>query len=144
IQRDSRFRKAARGRDQSTELQMALGQCRGRLKGCSADLEHIMAKQSRAIQDGTRLGKDTHIQEDIHWDAAMGYLLVDDAMYALESISSEQSIAYAYELLESATKKLAKEGSAIRMPSLKFGKKKERNIYGYKTVEVNLEEKNEI
>jgi hypothetical protein len=142
---DRRFKKAVKAREKNAELQLALGKCRGKLQVSKTDLANIVRKQSISIREGERLGQDITIQEDMLWDAALGYLLIEDALFALKSISSSDSIAHAYDMLDAAMKQISDRGMKMKLPqSLKLGKHKERNAYGYKTTEASVKAKEEI
>ena len=70
-------------------------------------------------------------------------MLVGDAIYALETINSYDSVAHAYEMLEAAMKQVA--GKKSEFPSsMKIGSTKERNAYGYITSSTALRAKQEM
>ncbi|MCD8159813.1 MAG: hypothetical protein LUE61_01215 [Clostridiales bacterium] len=86
---------------------------------------------------------DVQINEQILWDAALGYMLVKDAIFALGTVPEYDSIAHAYELLEAATRQIANKGSnPFRLKGKIPGK--ERDEYGYLTAESTLKEKEEV
>ncbi|MCD7757452.1 MAG: hypothetical protein LUH45_04700, partial [Clostridiales bacterium] len=79
----------------------------------------------------------------ILWDAALGYMLVKDAIFALGTVPEYDSIAHAYELLEAATRQITNRGSnPFRLTGWNPGK--ERDEYGYLSAESTLKEKEEV
>lgn len=127
-----RFKKANQAREEMAELTASLAKCSGKLEICKKDFNRTIRTQSRNISEGLRLGTDTMVQEQMLWDAAMGYLLVRDAMFALRTINSYDSVAHAYDLLDAATKQITgKRSSLAQFVHIKSGKT--RNEYGYIT-----------
>lgn len=139
-QKKYRFQKANMAREEAVELQVALMKCRGELEICKNDLNRTIRNQSRNITNGKNSGADTLIQEQILWDAATGYMLVKDAIFALETINSYDSVSHAYEMLDAAVKQMTGKKSGFP-DHLKTGTPKERNVYGYITSSAALEEK---
>lgn len=139
-QKKRRFKKANQELADKVALQEALMKCRGKLEICKNDLNRTIRNQSRNITNGRNIGADTLLQEQILWDAAIGYMLVKDAIYGLETVNSYDSISHAYEMLDAAMKQMTgrKGGSPGH---LKNGAEKERNIYGYITSSAALREK---
>lgn len=143
IKRKYRFKKARMAREDAVELQTTLAKCRGKLEICKNDFNRAINAQSKNITEGKKIGADTIIQEQIMWDAAIGYMLVRDAIYALETISSYDAVSHAYEMLDAAMKQVA--GKKSNFPgSMKIGSTKERNAYGYITSTAALKEKEEL
>lgn len=143
IKRKQHFKKGRMEQAAAVELQVTLGQCRGKLEICKKDLDHAINAQAKNIQTGMETGAETIIQEQILWDAAIGYMLVRDAIYALETISTYDAVSHAYEMLDAAMKQVAgkKKGFPSRM---KIGSTKERNAYGYLTSAGALRAKEEV
>ena len=140
LKKKYKFKKANLQREEQAELQASLAKCRGKLEICKNDFNRTIGTQSRNIADGLRIGADTRIQEKMLWDAAVGYMLVRDAIYALETISSYDAVSHAYEMLDAAMKQVA--GKKSGFPSnMKIGSTKERNAYGYITSSAALKEK---
>lgn len=135
-----RFKKANLAREEMAELTASLAKCSGKLEICKKDFDRTIRTQSRNIGNGQRMGADTMIQEQMLWDAAMGYLLVRDAMFALRTINSYDSVAHAYDMLDAATKQITgKRGSAVKFVHIKSGNT--RNEYGYITSAAAVKEK---
>ena len=143
IKRKYRFKKARMAKEDAVELQVTLSKCRGKLEICKNDFNRAIKTQSRNITEGKKVGADTLIQEQILWDAAIGYMLVRDAIFALETITSYDSVSHAYEMLDAAMKQVA--GKKSEFPgSMKTGSTKERNAYGYITSSNALRAKEEL
>lgn len=141
IQRDRKFKKANLERKKQVDLQVALADCRGELAVCQKDFKHTIQQQSESISEGIRTGKDTLLQEGMLYDAALGYMLVEDAIYSLTSINTSNSVAHAYELLDEATRVISGKSSGILR---KYAKEQERNRYGFMTSQAALKEKEEL
>lgn len=140
IKKKYRFRKTRIARQEAVELQITLAKCRGKLEICKKDFNRAINTQSKNISEGKKIGADTIIQEQILWDASIGYMLVRDAIYALETISSYDAVSHAYEMLDAAMKQVA--GRKSEFPgNMKIGSTKERNAYGYITSSAALKEK---
>ena len=140
IKRKYRFKKARMVHEDKVELQMTLAKCRGQLEICKNDFNRAINTQSRNINAGRKEGADTIIQEQILWDAAIGYMLVRDAIYALETITSYDAVSHAYEMLDAAMKQVS--GKKSNFPSsMKIGSTQERNAYGYITSSAALRTK---
>lgn len=143
MKRKFKFRKANKSRQQAAELQYSLLDCAGKLEVCKKDFNRTIQQQSRNIIAGEQDGMDTHINEQILWDAALGYMLVKDASFALGTVPEYDSIAHAYELLEAATRQIANRGSnPFRLTGRLPGK--ERDEYGYLSAESTLNEKENV
>ena len=142
LKRKYRFKKARMLQEDKVELQVTLAKCRGKLEICKKDFNRAINTQSRNINDGKKIGADTIIQEQIMWDAAIGYMLVRDAIFALETISSYDAVSHAYEMLDAAMKQIAGKKSGFP-GGMKIGSTKERNAYGYITSSAALKAKEE-
>lgn len=142
IKRKYRFKKARMAREDAVELQVTLAKCRGKLEICKNDFNRVINIQSKNINEGKKVGADTIIQEQILWDAAIGYMLVRDAIYALETITSYDTVSHAYEMLDAAIKQAAGKKSTFTS-GIKVSSTKERNAYGYITSTAALQAKEE-
>ena len=143
LMRKHRFKKANMERKEAAELQNALGKCRGQLELCRKDFARSIRTQSKNIAEGQRTGMETIIHEQMMWDAAIGYMLVNDAIFALKSISTYDSIAHAYEMLEAATKQMSGKKSGLGSV-VHIGSTKGRNSYGYITSTAAVKEKEDL
>lgn len=124
------FAKANREREDQIDLMAAQAMCRGKLEVCQRDFERTIRKQSQAIREGEAIDADTSIQEQILFDAAVGYVLVREAIFSLRSINSHHSISHAYGIMDLATKQMSGKKSGLPLKSIR-----NRNIYGYVTSE---------
>lgn len=114
IKKDRRYQKANNSRQAAAQLQYDLTVCRSQLEGSRTDLDRVIRVQSRNIQAGEAQGADTSIQRRLLQEAALGYLLIKDAIYALTTISSYDSISYAYEVLDAAVEQLSNKPKKMR------------------------------
>ncbi len=142
LKRKYKFRKARMAHKDAVELQVTLAKCRGKLEICKNDFNRTIKTQSRNINAGKKIGADTLIQEQILWDAALGYMLVRDAIFSLETINSYDSVSHAYEMLDAAVKQMS--GKKSIFPVAKPGSAKERNAYGYINSSAAQKEKEEL
>lgn len=102
FKRDRRFKKANQQRQQQIDLQVALSKCRGKLEVCQKDYKQIIKASCIAIQEGMNTGMDTLVQQQMLWDASLGYMLVRDAIYSLRTVNTSDSISHAYDMLDEA------------------------------------------
>ena len=143
LMRKHKFKNDNKDRQKAAELQSALAKCRGKLELCRKDFARSIRTQSKNIAEGQRMGMETVIHEQMMWDAAIGYMLVNDAIFALKSISTYDSIAHAYEMLEAATRQMSGKKSGLS-GIVQIGSTKERNSYGYITSSAAVKEKEEL
>lgn len=143
LKRKYKFKKNRMLMEDKVELQVTLAKCRGKLEICKKDFNRAINTQSKNINDGRKIGADTIIQEQIMWDAAIGYMLVRDAIFALETITSYDAVSHAYEMLDAAMKQIAGKKSGFP-GGMKVGSTKERNAYGYITSSAALKAKEEL
>lgn len=139
IMRDRMFRKENLSRKEAVDLQTANALCHGKLTTCQRDFERIIRDQSKYIREGQSIGADTLIQEQMLWDAAIGYMLVRDAIFSLRTINNHNSLAHAYEMLDMATKHASGKKSGLPIKTIR-----NRNIYGYVTSSAAYNAKSEL
>lgn len=137
--RDRRFKKANLAREEKIALQTAQAMCRGKLEVCQRDFERIIREQSRYIREGQAIGADTLIQEQMLWDAAIGYMLVKDAIYALRTIGNHNSLSHAYDMMDLATKHMSGKKSGLPLKTVK-----DRNVYGFVTSDAAYKAKSDL
>ncbi len=130
LKRDHRFKKANKERAIEAELTYDIVKCAGDLGACKKEFFYTIKDQSEFIRKGRAESYNTAIQETQLRDAAIGYMLVKDALFALQSITSYDSVTHAYDLLDAATKKIT--GEKV-FPFFKDSKKKKpkRDEYGF-------------
>lgn len=146
LSRKHKFKKANASRAEAAELQASLAKCRGTLEVCKKDFSRTIRTQKNSIAEGAAIGADTTIQEQMLWDAAIGYMLVKDAIYALKTISTFDSVSHAYEMLGTAVDLMSERQRILsKLPKLpKLGGNRERNVYGYITSNTALRQKQEL
>lgn len=143
LKRNRKFKKANASRAEAAELQASLAQCRGKLEVCKKDFNRTIRMEARNIAEGLAIGADTTIQEQTLWDAAIGYMMVQDAIYSVRTISSFDSVSHAYEMLDAAIEQITQRQRLLpKLP--KIGGKRERNVYGYLTSNAALQQKQEL
>ncbi len=76
--------------------------CRGRLVRSRDEFKTEIENQCRNIRKGEEEGHDTQNQRKICKSAAIGYMLVDEALYQLDSVSNFDSVENGYHMLEEA------------------------------------------
>ena len=107
MKRDRRFKKANMESKARADLLIEIANCNGILNRCMLDFSNIVSEQSRIIRKAADEGYDTTSQEQILWDAAIGYMLVRDCMFALKSVSSFDSLTRAYDSLNYTIKNIS-------------------------------------
>ena len=137
MKRQHGFKKANAARLKAAELQASLAKCRGKLEACKKDFNRTIGIQCRYIQEGRQLGADTTIHEQMLWDAAVGYLLVRDAIFSLRTVSTFDSVNHAYAMLEKAVDVMAGRHKHASKPVVN----RSREVFGYVTNDASLEEK---
>ena len=141
FKRKRRYKKANLQRAEAAQLQADLAKCRGKLETCRADFGRTIRTQAANIRKGQQEGMDTLLQEQTLWDAAVGYMLVRDALYAIQTVTSYDSVDHAYEMLEQATRQMMNKPESFLS---KLGSKKTRDEYGYITSEASRKEKEQM
>jgi hypothetical protein len=143
LKRNRKFKKANLARAEAAELQNQLAVCRGKLEICKNDFNRTIRHEAKSIAEGVQMGADTVIQEQTMWDAAIGYMMVRDAIYSLKTISTFDSVNYAYDMLGTAVDLMAdRKHSAPKLS--KIMNRRGRNVYGYITSNAALQQKQEI
>lgn len=141
FKRKRRYKKANLQRAEAAQLQADLARCRGKLEACRSDFGRTIRTQAANIRKGQQEGMDTLLQEQTLWDAAVGYMLVRDALYAIQTVTSYDSVDHAYEMLEQATRQMMNKPESFLS---KLGSKKTRDEYGYITSEASRKEKEQM
>ena len=142
FKRKRRFKKDNKQREEAAQLQSDLIKCRGKLGSCRTEFARTVRTQAANIRKGQQEGMDTLLQEQILWDAAVGYMLVRDAIYSIETLNNYDSVDHAYSMLEQATKQMMNKRNS--MDKLKLTSNKKRNEYGYITSESSRKEKEQM
>lgn len=135
-----RFKKANDERKAAVEERTEYMDCAGKLNQALVQFRTTIRSQVIYIKEGTMFHRDTTLQEDELWDAAIGYMLVQDAQYAMKSLFNYDSIQYAYDLLKSVTNYMNGGKPKFAMiPGVR--KSKDRNAAGYLTSDKLIREK---
>ena len=129
LEKKHKYKKASRERNDAIELQTDLAKCHGDLEACKNQFGRTILTQSLNIKKGLSEGIDVAVQRKILQDSALGYLLVRDAIFAIESVNSYESVAHAYEMLDAAMREITGSRGLPRFPHISSSKK--RNEYGY-------------
>lgn len=140
MMKNYRYKKNNATRQAAVEERMEIMTCSGKLNESLLQFNTTIRTQALHIQEGIKYHRDTNLQEDELWDAAIGYMLVKDAQYALKSLYSYDSIEYAYNLLDGVTKYM--NGSKLKLPRIAAVRRtKDRNMAGYLTSDKAIREK---
>ena len=139
MEKKHNFKKANKDREAAVQLQYDLGLCRAKLERCKKQFNQTIREQSRHIEKGRSEGLDVQVQEQILKDAALGYLLVRDAIFALQSVNNYDTVEHAYDLLDAAVRQMT--GKREKKRNWGFRRDKERDSYGYLTSAATLKEK---
>ena len=126
MKKKSDYKKANKERAKQAQLTVDLANCAGDLGICKKEYEWSV-------------GNNVEFQKEQLIDAAVGYILVDEAMYVLQSVGTYDSLTRAYDLLDAATMSITGE-KAIKFPSFSGGKPK-RKEFDYLNSSDLIEEK---
>lgn len=102
IIKEKKYRKANLEREEKAELLATVALCNGELNTCLNSFEIAIRNQCSNIIEGRNEGYDTTSMETTLKGAAIGYLLVKDAMFMLRSVTTYESVIRAYDLLDKA------------------------------------------
>lgn len=141
LKKKYRYRQERLQREDAVELQMTLADCRGKLEVSKLAFNRAIEEKSREIRKGEAEHVDVQLHEVLLWDAAIGYLLVRDAIFVLSTINSYESVSHAYEMLDEAMKAVSKKKKGVFPKRMAIGTTSERNVYGYITSSAALKEK---
>ena len=144
LKKKYRYAKNNQARAQAADLQYDLMKCRGELELSKKELDRAIRTQSQNIVAGKKTGANTLIQEQMLWDAAIAYMLVKDAIYAMTTISTHDSISYAYEMLDKAANQMTgkKKNKFFKLPQVRAARS--RDGYSYITSEEALTQKEQL
>ncbi len=129
IMRKRKFKKANLERAEKAELTAELAKCSGKLNACKVNFRSAIREQHKHIADGRKRGYDTIPQEQIMWDAAIGYMLVEDAAFALRSLASYDSMTRAYGMLDAAMMQMT--GKRSKISKRRSASDSDRDGFGY-------------
>ncbi|MBR4308137.1 MAG: hypothetical protein IKT58_00935 [Oscillospiraceae bacterium] len=135
-----RYKKANAARQVAVEERVDYMNCAGKLNQCLTEFKITIKSQVIHIREGEMFQRDTALQEIELRHAAIGYMLVKDAQYALKSLYNHNSVQYAYDLLNGVTKYM--NGDRLNLPMINGVKRsKDRNIHGYLTSDKAIRDK---
>ena len=141
IKKNHRYRKANKDRAVMAEITYEIAKCAGDLGACLKDFKYTIEEQSFAVRKGRAECYPTQIQEGQLRDAAIGYMLVKDALFVLKSVSSYDSVENAYILLDAATGKIT--GERV-FPFFSGSKKPKREEYAFLNSQEAYQKKQEM
>lgn len=141
-----RYSKANASREAAAKLQYERTVCRSQLEANKKNVERVIREQSRNVRNGRAEHQDTSIQQDLVHEAALSYLLLVDAIYALTTVSSYDSISYAYDVLDAAIAYMSGKPRRMRKISALpvLGTNKRRSAYTALTSRERVLEKESI
>ncbi|MBR2295560.1 MAG: hypothetical protein IJ869_07350 [Clostridiales bacterium] len=142
FKRNRSFKKANAEREKIVELQTSLAKCRGKLEVSLKDFKRTIRSEVEYIHQDQVSSNDIALHEQLLWDSALGYMLIRDAIFALKTVTTYDSIEYGYELLSAAVSQMDRKKA--KLPVYGASNKKSRNKYGYLTADPVKQEKIQI
>lgn len=104
ILRNRKYKKELDEHNRNVDMLQSLMKCSGELNQCKSSYLAAIRQQQRNIRSGMEEGFDTQPQKNLLKEAALGYLVVEDAMFSLKSMGSYNQMVRAYALLDAITK----------------------------------------
>lgn len=144
LKRKHRFKKENDKRKQEAQLTKDLVDCAGDLGLCRSNYERSIRQQSEQIRQGMAEGYPVTVQKNLLMDAAVGYMLVCDALFVIRSVASYDSIVQAYDLLDAATRTITGEKAPLFSGIGKGKKKPVREEYDFINADETVEAKKKI
>ena len=141
IKKNHRYRKSNKDRAVQAEITYEIAKCAGDLGACLKDFKYTIEEQSEFVRKGRAESYPTQVQEGQLRDAAIGYMLVKDALFVLKSVSSYDSVENAYILLDAATGKIT--GEKV-FPFFSGSKKPKREEYAFLNSQEAYQKKQEM
>ena len=117
IKRNHQFSRDNKKRQWDAHLTKELMDCAGDLGVCRGKYEMAIRRQSEEIREGLAKGYPVAVQKNLLMNAAVGYMVVKDALFVIRSVSTYDSIENAYALLDMATKTIT--GEKVKKPKLR-------------------------
>ncbi|MBQ6018512.1 MAG: hypothetical protein IKH82_01775 [Clostridiales bacterium] len=142
ISKDLSYKKANKERDKKVEAQASIMKCRGQLGASLNDFRRNIRSHVDYLKAGPHSEVDVSIREQLLWDAAISYMLVRDAISALETVTSSVNIDYSYKLLDTAVALM--NGKKKKIPSYNGAATKGRVRYDYVKSDAVLKAKTQI
>ena len=137
LQKRNRIRQYNKDTEKRAQFLFEVGEIRGDLRVCGDQFKIAIHEQAKSVRDGIANGFDTLVQQQALKEAAVGYLLVRDALFALNGVVTNDTVSHAYEILDSAVKRMSN-----KKPNNKgYNIGSERGEHGYITAPASVENK---
>ena len=104
--KDRSYRKANKFMEWKNKYSSEIVKCAGELEVCRQSLSVIITDVAKNIRLGISEARDVSLQEMELENATIGYLSVDDAAFALQSVENYDAINSIFEMINMATKRL--------------------------------------
>ena len=140
IKKKHRFKSENDRRKREAQLTEELMICAGDLGVCRSTYERAVRRQSEEIREGMADGYPVTVQKNLLMDAAVGYMMVKEALFVIQSVATYDSIVDAYALLDMAAKTIT--GEKIKRP--KKSKRPNREEYAFLNSFETVEAKKKI
>lgn len=118
LQKKSRHSKRKKEIDKKTKLLVTVGKCVQNLEKCKVNFKRNAYTQAAAVRDNMQKGADSVPQQRILWDSALGYLIADEAISALGTISGYDDLNSAYSMMENILERIGSDDND-RVPDVK-------------------------
>ncbi len=127
IKKNYHFKSENERRKKEAQLTEELMICAGDLGVCRSTYERAVRRQSEEIREGMANGYPVTVQKNLLMDAAVGYMIVKEALFVIQSVATYDSIVDAYALLDMAAKTIT--GEKMKRP--KKSKRPSREEYAF-------------
>lgn len=118
LKKDIKHSKRKKEIDKKTELLVTVGECVQNLEKCKVNFKRNAYTQAAAVRDNMQKGADSVPQQRILWDSALGYLIADEAISALGTISGYDDLNSAYSMMENILERIGSDDND-RVPDVK-------------------------
>lgn len=102
LSQEREFKVANKERERKIKMQASIMKCRGQLGASLNDFRRNIRSHVDYLNSGKHSEVDIALREQLLWDACISYMLVRDAINAIETVSSSVNIEYSYKLLDTA------------------------------------------
>jgi len=124
MMRDRQFRREGKFFEWKCKYSEQLLTCSGELNVCKKIFELVISETAKSVRQGLEEVRNVELQKLELKNAAIGYMIMDDATFALRSVNSYDAINMAYESLDMAERRL--KGESPRKNLRIFGRHPER------------------
>lgn len=118
MMKDRRYKKAGKFMEWQNAYSFEIIKCAGELRKCREELSLVISDTAQAIRKGRSEVRDVSLQEKELENAVLGYLAVDDAIYALQSVNNYDAVNDVYEIINMAAGRLYGERPKKKMGTL--------------------------